>query len=853
MLVNQIRSSFVDFFRDNNHYIAPSSSLVPNDDPTLLFVNSGMVQFKNYFTNVATPPNRRIASAQKCVRAGGKHNDLDNVGYTARHHTFFEMLGNFSFGDYFKEEAISYAWHFLTKTLQIPKDKLYVTVYHTDDEAVALWKKIAGLSDSRIIKISTSDNFWQMGDTGPCGPCSEIFYDHGDKIFGGLPGTADQDGDRYIEIWNLVFTQYDLQLDGSKLILPQKCIDTGAGLERLSSVMQGKTNNYDIDLFQNIMNESKDLTKTGDSPAHRVIADHLRTACFLIADGVMPSNEGRGYVMRRIMRRAMRYVHQLGYQDALMHKLVPSLVREMGEAYPELKRAESAMISTLRLEEERFKETLGRGMRLLEQSISSLSAGGTLSGEVAFKLYDTYGFPLDLTKDVLRNRDIGVNEAEFDEAMLHQKQLAKAAWVGSGDNASAELWFELYDKLGATEFLGYQSSQASCEVKAIIVDGKEVQSASAGSAWVILNQTPFYAESGGQVGDIGHINAHEVKDVKKQAGALFCHLVELNSELKRGDFVKASIDQENRRLIQANHSSAHLLQAALRKVLGDHVNQKGSLVSADKVRFDFSHPQALQAAQLEEIELLVNTMIMNNSGAETAIMSPEAAIKEGAIALFGEKYGDEVRVMKMGESVELCGGTHVASTGDIGLFKIISEEAIAAGVRRIEAQTGLKALQFMNGKQKLLNQCLAMFKCQDADLVGKIDSLQADRKELEKQNSSLRISSIVNSSVPYEEVDGDKFIKLSIEFFPVADLRALANAMLQKNGPGVVILASLQGDKTSVVIQTSKELMGKWPANSLLKKMEALWPLKGGGNAESVQAGSAQPIHLDKLNCKDLV
>lgn len=852
MLVTQIRQSFIDFFRTNEHYIAPSSSLVPSDDPTLLFVNSGMVQFKNYFTNVATPPNRRIASAQKCVRAGGKHNDLDNVGYTARHHTFFEMLGNFSFGDYFKEEAISYAWHFLTNSLQIPKDKLYVTVYHTDEEAIVLWKKIAGLSDSRIIKISTSDNFWQMGDTGPCGPCSEIFYDHGDKIPGGLPGTPEQDGDRYVEIWNLVFTQYDLQPDGSKLILPQKCIDTGTGLERLSAVMQGKHSNYEIDIFQNIMSASKHLTKTEDSPAHRVIADHLRTACFLIADGVMPSNEGRGYVMRRIMRRAMRYVHQLGYKDALMHQLVPTLISEMGQSYPELKRAEAAIISTLRLEEERFKETLGNGIRLLDQATSTLSAGDILGGDVAFKLYDTYGFPLDLTRDILRNRNIHINEAGFDAAMKQQKQLAKAAWVGSGDQASADLWFELHDKLGATEFLGYQTNQSSCEIQAIVVDGKVVPSASTGTAWVILNQTPFYAESGGQVGDIGLIDNHKVLDVKKQAGGLFCHLVELNSELKQGAYITATIDQDNRRLIRANHSSAHLLQMALRKVLGDHVNQKGSLVNADKVRFDFSHPQALQPSQLQEVELLVNSMIMGNHAAETAIMSPESAIEAGAIALFGEKYGDEVRVIKMGESVELCGGTHVTNTGDVGLFKIISEEAIAAGVRRVEAQTGLKALQFMNTKQQLLAQCLQTLKCREDELIAKIDTLHADRKNLEKQNATLRISSIANADIPHEMVDGDKFMKLTLDNFPASELRTLASSILQKHGAGIIILASRQDDKTSLLIQVSKELTSKWPANALLKQLEVLWPLKGGGNAESVQAGSSHIISLDNLNCKDL-
>jgi alanyl-tRNA synthetase len=853
MLLNQLRQSFIEFFGENGHYIASSSPLIPYEDPSLMFVNSGMVQFKNFFTNQSTPPSRRIASAQKCVRAGGKHNDLDNVGYTARHHTFFEMLGNFSFGDYFKEEAISFAWNFLTKTLNIPQNKLYVTVYHTDDEAISLWEKIAGLSDSRIIKISTDDNFWKMGDTGPCGPCSEIFYDHGDNIFGGLPGTPDQDGDRYVEIWNLVFTQYDLQKDGSKLILPQKCIDTGSGLERLAAVMQGKTSNYDTDIFQKIIAEIKGLTNSPENVAHRVIADHLRSASFLIADGVMPSNEGRGYVLRRIMRRAMRYVHQLSYKSVLMYKLVPLLVAEMGGAYPELKLAEASIVSVLESEEDKFRETLARGMKLLDESTETLSAGEILPGEVAFKLYDTYGFPLDLTTDVLRSRHITVNKDEFDQAMKRQQQLAKASWVGSGERAADDVWLGLFDQLGTTEFLGYKTEQATCEVKAIVQGGKTVNEASEGKVWVVLQQTPFYAESGGQVGDTGHIAKHKVLDVKKEAGGLFCHLVELSGFIKVHEYVEALVDSENRRLIRANHSAAHLLQEALRKVLGTHVNQKGSMVNSEKVRFDFSHQKALTPDEINQVEQVVNSMIINNHESIIKLTSPKKAIESGAIALFGEKYGEEVRVIKMGDSIELCGGTHVSYTGDIGLFKIISEEAIASGIRRIEGLTGVKALEFLNSKQKLLSACLGLLKCREDELTGKIESTQNERKQLEKENTNLRIRLILSVTPTHEIISGDKFVKLNLQDFAAADLKLMANSAIMQYEAKIILIALQQSNKTSVFIQVAKEALHKYSAANILKKLPISWELKGGGNAEVAQAGSNQLLNLDGVNLLDLV
>ncbi|HWW25022.1 MAG TPA: alanine--tRNA ligase, partial [Caulobacter sp.] len=704
--LNEIRSTFLNYFGAADHAIVPSAPLVPQNDPTLLFVNAGMVPFKNVFTGAEIPPHPRATSSQKCVRAGGKHNDLDNVGYTARHHTFFEMLGNFSFGDYFKEQAITHAWTLLTRDFALPKDKLLVTVYHTDDEAADLWKKIAGLDDSRIIRIPTNDNFWSMGDTGPCGPCSEIFFDHGEGIPGGPPGSPDEDGDRFIEIWNLVFMQFEQLAGGERLSLPKPSIDTGMGLERVAAVLQGVHDNYDIDLFKALIAASVELTGVkaqGDqAPSHRVIADHLRSSSFLLADGVTPSNEGRGYVLRRIMRRAMRHAYLLGAQEPLMHRLAPTLVAEMGQAYPELRRAEASIVETLRQEEERFRVTLGRGMGLLDEATANLAAGGVLDGETAFKLYDTYGFPLDLTQDAVRAKGITVDTDGFDVAMDRQRQMARANWAGSGQQGAAAAWFGIKEQSGPTNFVGYDITETTGTVKAIVLDGAPVDAAQAGATVdVLLDRTSFYAESGGQVGDTGVIEANGVEsrvaDTQKQAGDLHVHRVELAGPLKVGDQVVASVDAAKRTTTRANHSAAHLVHAALHHVLGPHVAQKGQMVDGDRMRFDFSHGGPLSADEIERIEAEVNAVIRQNVPAQTQEMAPQEAIEAGAVALFGEKYGDSVRVLTLGESltesgkaysVELCGGTHVARTGDIALFKIVSEQGVAAGVRRIEALTG---------------------------------------------------------------------------------------------------------------------------------------------------------------------
>ncbi|MBL8673277.1 MAG: alanine--tRNA ligase, partial [Rhodospirillales bacterium] len=698
---SDIRRTFLEYFRRNGHEVVASSPLVPRNDPTLMFTNAGMVQFKNVFTGLEKRPYSTAATSQKCVRAGGKHNDLENVGYTARHHTFFEMLGNFSFGDYFKERAIELAWNLITKEYGLPPERLLVTVYHTDDEAAGHWKRIAGLPDSRIIRIDTSDNFWAMGDTGPCGPCSEIFFDHGEGIAGGPPGSADADGDRFIEIWNLVFMQYEQVTREQRVSLPKPSIDTGMGLERLAAVLQGKHNNYDIDMIRALVLASAQATGVdpdgAQAPSHRVIADHLRASSFLIADGVLPSNEGRGYVLRRIMRRAMRHAHMLGARDPVVWKLVPELVRQMGDAFPELVRAQALIAETLRLEETRFKTTLGTGLRLLDEETAGLAAGGSLRGDVAFKLYDTFGFPLDLTQDVLRGRGIGVDLAGFDAAMAEQKAKARAAWAGSGDAADEAVWFDLRERHGATEFLGYDTEAAEGKIVAIVAGGKEVSALKAGErGQILVNQTPFYAESGGQMGDTGRIaagaSAFAVSDTAKKLGDLHVHSGTVESgELKVGDDVALSVDGARRSQLRAHHSATHLLHEALRRRLGDHVGQKGSLVAPDRLRFDISHPKALSAEELRDVEAEVNARVRVNSPVETRLMTPDDAIAAGAMALFGEKYGEEVRVLSMGGadderySVELCGGTHARRTGDIGYFKIVGESAVAAGVRRIEA------------------------------------------------------------------------------------------------------------------------------------------------------------------------
>ena len=757
---NDIRSHFLQYFADAGHEVVSSSPLVPRNDPTLLFTNAGMVQFKNVFTGQEHRPYQRAVTSQKCVRAGGKHNDLENVGYTARHHTFFEMLGNFSFGDYFKDVAIELAWKLVTQEFGLPADRLLITVYAEDDEAFALWRKIAGLPEDRIIRIATSDNFWAMGDTGPCGPCSEIFYDHGPGIAGGPPGSPDEDGDRFIEIWNLVFMQYEQVTKQERVDLPRPSIDTGMGLERIAAVMQGKHDNYDIDLMRALIEASAAASGTSaDGPravSHRVISDHLRASCFLIADGVLPSNEGRGYVLRRIMRRAMRHAHMLGAKDPVMYRLVPTLVDQMGQAFPELGRAQSLIEETLKLEETRFKETLGRGLRLLSEATDQLSGDAPLPGEVAFKLYDTYGFPLDLTQDILRGEGRTVDQAGYDAAMERQRAAARQAWAGSGETATETLWFELRERLGATEFLGYESEAAEGVVQAIVRDGQEVHEADEGdSIHFLANQTPFYAESGGQQGDSGAAESGggarlRILDTQKKLGDLHVHTAEVVSgRLHAGDRVELSVDHERRSALRIHHSATHLLHEALRQRLGDHVTQKGSLVAPDRLRFDISHPKPLDAEDIHAVEALVNRRIRTNAEVGTRFMTPDEAIAAGALALFGEKYGEEVRVVSMGGedatkgtgrpfSTELCGGTHVTRTGDIGFFKITGETALAAGVRRIEAVAGAAALDYVETQERLLEQASSALKVGVQDLPERVSALMEERRKLERELSETR-------------------------------------------------------------------------------------------------------------------
>jgi alanyl-tRNA synthetase len=847
MEVNQIRTSFLDFFKKNGHNIVHSSPLVPHNDPTLMFTTAGMVQFKNYFTGAEKPAYKTAASSQKCVRAGGKHNDLENVGYTARHHTFFEMLGNFSFGDYFKERAIELAWNCLTKEFKLPKDKLYVTVYHTDDEAYKIWHKITGFGDDRIIRISSNDNFWAMGDTGPCGPCSEIFYDHGPALSGGLPGAPDEGGDRFVEIWNLVFMQFEDVAGGQRLNLPNPSIDTGMGLERLAAVLQGKHNNFEIDLFQNIIDASQHLSGNNEHlTSHRVIADHIRAGSFLIADGVMPSNEGRGYVLRRIMRRAMRHVHILGCKDPLLYRLVPTLVTEMGDAFPELRRAEPVISSILQLEEERFRETLEKGLKLLNESSPNLKAGDVLDGAIAFKLYDTFGFPLDLTLDILRAREIGVDQKGFDEQMRQQKERAKAAWVGSGDKVTEALWFEIHTEVGASEFLGYTSNQGEAVVQAIIVDGKCVEKAASGSAIVILNQTPFYAESGGQIGDTGLIGVHKVVDTHKYAGSLFGHHTELAGELKVGDVVLAKIDVERRTKIRANHSATHLLHKALRETLGLHVTQKGSLVAPDRLRFDFSQPKALTLEEIRTIENRVNEMILANTSAGTEVMTPDMAISKGAMALFGEKYGDEVRVVSMAESIELCGGTHVCATGDIGLFKIISEEAIASGVRRIEAITGMVALEYANTKELALKNIANALKCAEADILTRITNMAEDKRKLEKDIAALRIKQALTAQPMRETIANVELIMQKVDGIPPQDLKAVVDILKNGTTSGVIVVTSIFEGKVSLMVHVSQDLLSKFKAGDLAREAATELKGNGGGRPDFAQAGGTDISGIDR-------
>ncbi|MEQ9637631.1 MAG: alanine--tRNA ligase [Devosia marina] len=866
--VNDLRSSFVGYFASNGHEPVASSPLVPRNDPTLMFTNAGMVQFKNVFTGVEKRPYSTAATAQKCVRAGGKHNDLDNVGFTARHHTFFEMLGNFSFGDYFKDQAIELAWNLLTKDWALPRDKLMVTVYEDDDEAMELWKKIAGLSEDRIVRLGAKSNFWQMGDTGPCGPCSEIFYDHGDKVWGGPPGSPEEDGDRWIEIWNLVFMQYEQHPDGSRTGLPRPSIDTGMGLERIAAVMQGVHDNYDIDLFKALIGAAAHATHADiNGPGNRslrVIADHLRSMSFLIAEGVLPSNEGRGYVLRRIMRRAMRHATLLGANEPVIHKLVPTLVREMGQAYPELSRGEAMIAETVRLEEGRFLKTLGRGLQILESETAALGEGAVLDGATAFKLYDTYGFPLDLTQDALRSRNISVDQAGFDTAMAQQKAEARKNWAGSGEAATDTVWYGLADKLGPTEFLGYETETAEGEIKALLVDGAEVDAIAAGQdGIVVVNQTPFYGESGGQVGDSGVIKgegiAADVLDTGKHHG-VFAHKVKVTQgTLKRGQAVELLVDHGRRSSIRANHSATHLLHEALRLVLGDHVAQKGSLVSADRLRFDFVHTKPMTPQEMAEVEDIANTIILQNTPVETRLMGVEEAKESGARALFGEKYGDEVRVVSMGEptgnglgwSVELCGGTHVRRTGDIGLVSVVAEGAVAAGVRRIEALTGHAARHRGNANTNIVASAAGLLRSGPNDVLDRIEALQGQLKSAEKAladaRQKLALGGGGEGAGASETVNGVTFVGRVVEGVAAKDIKSVVDAEKKRVGSGVVVMV-LKGEdgKGTVAIGVTEDLTSRYAAGTLIKSATAaLGGQGGGGRPDMAQGGGPDGSKAD--------
>jgi alanyl-tRNA synthetase len=863
--LNDIRATFLDYFRRQGHAVVDSSPLVPRNDPTLMFTNSGMVQFKNVFTGLEHRDYNRATTAQKCVRAGGKHNDLDNVGYTARHHTFFEMLGNFSFGDYFKSDAIPFAWELLTRDFDIPKDRLLVTVYHTDDEAADIWKKVAGLPDSRIIRIPTDDNFWRMGPTGPCGPCTEIFFDHGDHIWGGPPGSKDEDGDRFIEIWNLVFMQNEQLPDGNLIDLPRQSIDTGMGLERIGALLQGKHDNYDTDVMRGLIEASAHATDGApDGPGkthHRVIADHLRSTAFLIADGVMPANDGRGYVLRRIMRRAMRHAHILGADAPVMHRLVPALVRSMGGHYTELQRAQSLIAETLRLEEERFRTTLDRGLKLLEAEVARLPEGGALPGEAAFRLYDTYGFPLDLTQDALREQGRAVDTAGFDAAMQAQKARARASWSGSGEAADQAIWYELAETHGTTEFLGYDTEFAEAQVQALLDGGKAVDRA-AGPVQVVVNQTPFYAESGGQVGDTGWLRwdggAARVTDTRKQAGVVI-HLAEVTEgALSRGQAVKLEVDHTRRAAIRANHSATHLLHEALRGALGDHVAQKGSLNAPDRLRFDFSHAQALSASELAVVEAEINGFIRQDSVVETRLMTPDAARALGAQALFGEKYGDEVRVVSMGTrsgtgkgvdgntwSLELCGGTHVARTGEIGLCVVLGDSASSAGVRRIEALTGQAALDHLRAQDARLAELAALLKTPAADVVDRVRALADERRALAAEVAQLKRDLAMGgggggAAFQPRQVAGVAFVGQVVQGVAGKDLPAMIDAVKGQIGSGIVVLIADTGAKPAIAAGVTADLTGRFSAVDLLRAaVVELGGKGGGGRADLAQGGGA--------------
>ncbi|AWK89044.1 alanine--tRNA ligase [Azospirillum thermophilum] len=863
---NDIRRTFLDFFAKNGHQVVDSSPLVPRNDPTLMFTNAGMVQFKNVFTGAETRPYKRATTSQKCVRAGGKHNDLDNVGYTARHHTFFEMLGNFSFGDYFKDDAIAFAWNLVTREFGLPADKLTVTVHSSDEAAAAIWRKVAGISDDRIIRIPTDDNFWRMGDTGPCGPCSEIFFDHGPAVAGGPPGSADADGDRFIEIWNLVFMQYEQRGPDDLVPLPKPSIDTGMGLERLAAVLQGKHDNYDIDLMRALIVASAEATKTSPdgshAVSHRVIADHLRSTSFLIADGVLPSNEGRGYVLRRIMRRAMRHAHMIGAREPLMHRLVPALIQQMGDAYPELVRARALIVETLKLEETRFKQTLDRGLRLLEDEVGRLGETQPLPGDVAFKLYDTYGFPLDLTQDVLRGQGRAVDEAGFNAAMEEQRRKARESWAGSGEAATETLWFELRDELGATEFFGYDTEVAEGKVTALVKGDSRVDSIAAGEeAMVIVNQTPFYGESGGQVGDSGVIFSatgaeFAVTDTQKKLGAVWAHVGTLGKgTLSVGDVVELRVETSRRSAIRANHSATHLLHEALRHRLGDHVTQKGSLVAPERLRFDISQPTPLSPSDVAAVEDEVNSRILANSEVITRLMSPDEAREMGAMALFGEKYGDEVRVVSMGGphgeldrdySIELCGGTHVRRTGDIGIFKIVSEGAVAAGVRRIEAVTGTGAKAWLSERDHLLTEAAGALKVRPEEVPARVAALVEERRKMERELAELRRQVALAGSgggaasggAEAKEIGGVKVLARVVDGLPAKDLKPMADELKKQVGSGVVAVIAGNDGKASIVVGVTDDLTGRLSAVDLVRAgAEALGGKGGGGRPDMAQAG----------------
>ncbi|MFQ3307694.1 MAG: alanyl-tRNA synthetase [Candidatus Midichloriaceae bacterium] len=847
MKLNDIRSSFLDYFKKLDHKILPSSGLIPHNDPSLLFTNAGMVQFKNSFIGLETPLYPRISTSQKCIRAGGKHNDLENVGYTTRHHTFFEMLGNFSFGDYFKEEAIVYAWNYLIKELGVSEEKLYITVYHEDDEAYKFWKKLTGFSDSKIIKIKTNDNFWSMGEFGPCGPCSEIFYDHGEKYEGGLPGTKEQDGDRFVEIWNLVFMQFETLTNGKRKNLPKPCIDTGMGLERISAVMQGTNDNYDTDLFKILIQASQDITSNKeDLVSHKVIADHLRSACFLISDGILPSNEGRGYVLRRIIRRAIRHVHNIGYKDLLLYKLAPIFIGEMRESYPELNEAKELINSVLEMEEGKFKETINTGMKYLLEELNDVSSGSIFDGKKAFKLYDTYGFPLDLTENILKEKNISLDKKGYESEMQQQKVRARAAWSGSGEEASSEIWHAMNDKFGATEFIREEHTSFKGKILAIVNKNNLQTTAEINDEVIIVtDQTTFYAESGGQIGDMGKINGNDVYDTKKFIGKIHGHLVKVTEELKVGDEVDLKVDFQRRKKIKANHSATHLLQYCLRSILGKHVIQKGSLVNDEKLRFDFTNNKSLTSEEVKKIECMMNKLIIDNNSINCKIMSINDAKDSGAMALFGEKYDEEVRVVSMGDSIELCGGTHVSQSGDIGNFIIISEESISSGIRRIEAITGQKAVEYSRSKIDILNESSKLLKIKDENLLQTIKDFQINNKEFLKKIEDYEIKNLIRKINEEKLKTGVTILSLRINEEKQLNLKKIYDYIKKLHSDTIVVLMNtdVKNSRFSLLVSIPKQLIDKYSAKDIVTNAFELIGGKGGGNKEIAQASG---ININK-------